>query len=212
MVTAGVKNAMKDHDNSVRKIEDVNKKLLQKDKIIDEKENELARARDGNRTHEDAMKQKIIQLEMKVAERDLELCKAHKAVDKANDDCEKKLQRALDKYMALKKESKLQRAEHEVVKLDLDATHTQLEIARSGLEASRTQLDNQCSQLEKMSLEQQENRSALLSLRTNKAVEKDIHDKAVQREVQKKVRQAVDDAVKDALRNADGEKDEELIQ
>jgi hypothetical protein len=63
--------------------------------------------------------------------------------------------------------------EHNIAKLDHEATQSQLEKERAEAGAFKKQVESQISDIESLRKECDQNRSALLSLRTNKQAEDD---------------------------------------
>jgi hypothetical protein len=179
VIIGGINITIKERDAAIRKNEPLSKKLLQKDKTLDEKAIEFTRTVEGHRAHEDDLKQKISRLESTIAEKDAEIHKNGKLVDKVKEDWQKKLQRGFDKISVLEKKAKELQDVHDINKLDLEVTQNQLETARTNADAYRKKLEEQTSQLKQMTLERDENRSAMLSLRTNERVENDKIQKAV---------------------------------
>jgi hypothetical protein len=188
----GVNATTKDRIDALHKNEPLIKKLIQKEKAMDERAMEFSRALVENRAHEESLKQKIARLEESVVEKDADVQKAQKEINKVKDECQKKLQRGFDRLTLLEKKLKSTEEAHAILKLDHEETQMQFENIRADADTYRKQLEDQSTQLKDMRQERDQNRSLLLSLRTNERVE--------------------NDKIKKAVRDAEAPKDAEIVQ
>lgn len=106
-----------ERDDALRKNEPLFTSIVQKDKVIDEKTREVARALESRGSHEEALSLNIKKLQSMLEVKGSEVEKARKEADKVKEEWNKKIQRGHDKIRHLEQKLTAKTAEFDTMKV-----------------------------------------------------------------------------------------------
>lgn len=158
------------------------KKLTWKNNSLDEKTNEISRARERSAAREEAFKKDLSKLESELASTNLKLEVARKEPEKVKEIWNSKVQKLHGKVASREAELKSQREAYKILDLDNAATLDDLRTSQTLASSLQKQVDSQKAELGNVSNLRKERdglKMSLLSARTNQKIENDKITKAV---------------------------------